>query len=702
MMLRVYDSDYLDLDETPTIERRAKLFEDVTTINGDFSYSFSIPKTSKNISLLRIFFESTKERNWSKKIPASIEDDAGITIYNGSLKVEENDDHTYSGSFFSGNTNWIDVLNVPLRSLDWSKYKSGTFDGDLFKFYRDYGMVFPVIDNGLLSDRKPPSFDRYELMPFIYVKNIISDALTSKGIKLTGDIVHDGDYNKLVVSSGNVETPQKEIDNRVVFLGKTTQQLAPTDPNFSNIIFDNASGKYYNSVNSNWNFSNNRYTSDVGARTIRFVMTIFVSPAAPPFTVRILKNGTKVWEDRFFVNSFRRYNISNENFDTAFKSKPIFAGDYFDVQIQVDSGTWYVLPNTEIKIELDRFIDIYPETVVPDLTISEFISGIFRLFNKIVVFNSLNNEMIVSSFDEALRSDPIDISKYVRIIRDNYTEFTDDYYRNNLMSWQDQSIEEVERYNSSNDYPYGADNIKIDNDFLDENGDLVSMDYVAPWHRVYQCINTSLPYTGQVNSRVVDTRDITSISQDIGGNVVFNFNGGSINWSGLFRVKNSPLEYYNGTYFGITNTSAISSYYPFRDNSTGQIEFIEVNYQSSDPILLLNNPSLNIQDVCGIPFFTAGNLANRTEIAIGNFISTEQFIGSLSFSDLKYKRFLVTQNVLNSGIKSYAIGNIPSSVYRKIDFLKRVRVNSSVYYVNSITDYNSSKYECELELIKTN
>jgi len=55
MMIKV-NGEYLDFDDVVEIESQIKLFEDIETSNGDYSYSFTLPKTNKNLKALGFLF----------------------------------------------------------------------------------------------------------------------------------------------------------------------------------------------------------------------------------------------------------------------------------------------------------------------------------------------------------------------------------------------------------------------------------------------------------------------------------------------------------------------------------------------------------------------------------------------------------------------------------------------------------------------
>ena len=85
-----FDTDLLTYDGGVEIERQVKLLEDISSINGDFSYSFSIPNTAKNRALLGIrSLNSTAF--WNSKIETEILNNSGVPIYKGYLQIEGQD-----------------------------------------------------------------------------------------------------------------------------------------------------------------------------------------------------------------------------------------------------------------------------------------------------------------------------------------------------------------------------------------------------------------------------------------------------------------------------------------------------------------------------------------------------------------------------------------------------------------------------------
>jgi len=117
MMIKV-SNEYLDFDDVIEMEKQIKLFEDISTTDGDFSYSFELSKTIHNTRLLRNPFPDNVSKPVYQRIPAEILNDAGALTYSGYIRVERIS-QTYECSFFSGNNNWFAMIDGQLQDLDF-------------------------------------------------------------------------------------------------------------------------------------------------------------------------------------------------------------------------------------------------------------------------------------------------------------------------------------------------------------------------------------------------------------------------------------------------------------------------------------------------------------------------------------------------------------------------------------------------------
>jgi len=109
MMIKV-SNEFLEFNELIEVEKQIKLFEEISTTDGDFSYSFELAKTLTNTRIL----QNPQPDNISKlvyqKIPAQILSDDGALIHDGYMRIEQITTD-YHCSFFGGNNNWFGMLS---------------------------------------------------------------------------------------------------------------------------------------------------------------------------------------------------------------------------------------------------------------------------------------------------------------------------------------------------------------------------------------------------------------------------------------------------------------------------------------------------------------------------------------------------------------------------------------------------------------
>jgi hypothetical protein len=108
MMIKI-NGEYLDFDGDIDIEKKIKLFEEIDTVDGDVSFSFDVDLNSHNISLLKPFPDLLSKTVY-QTIDCEIENDSGININSGTLRIEKVVGRTAVCSFLGGNSNWFAML----------------------------------------------------------------------------------------------------------------------------------------------------------------------------------------------------------------------------------------------------------------------------------------------------------------------------------------------------------------------------------------------------------------------------------------------------------------------------------------------------------------------------------------------------------------------------------------------------------------
>lgn len=173
MMIKV-NGEYLDFDDQIEIERQIKLFQDIETSNGDFSYSFSLPKTQKNLAAIG---NPTPDsiKSIYQNVACELFDDSGFSIQSGSLQIEGIFD-VISCSFFGGNNDWFRLLTPPLTYLNALKKYDVNLNVDSItqSWSKTKGLVFPILDTGALVTRGYRSLMVEDFTACIYVKDLLN------------------------------------------------------------------------------------------------------------------------------------------------------------------------------------------------------------------------------------------------------------------------------------------------------------------------------------------------------------------------------------------------------------------------------------------------------------------------------------------------------------------------------------------------
>lgn len=721
MMLKI-GNEYLDMDEQPEVERQSLLFEDVANVRGDFSYSFVLPTTSKNVSLLGL--ESINKR-LNNNIDCSLVDEQGVSVYVGFIRVDSKDDNAINASFYSGNSNWMDILNVPLRnSFDFSRFDIDIFTANIAStFGNDSGIVFPVVDRGAMATRSTNAMFEEDFQPFIFVKDIVKIITQQSGIKISGDFNTDPVYQKLITANNSLSGLEERIANRTSYIGTSATQTIPLTT-WTTVEFDNDTAPYSNSPNGNWNTTTFRYTADLDYKVITVNVNLkfddnFFSK------YRILKNG---------VNEV--YLSGWENLKKAFTKSidltTIADGDYFEFQLYrnvfpfgIGSGQ-DVLQGSSITVKPVKFYKAFADSLLPDITASEFLRQIFQLKNLIPTYDPFTKTIDTVLFNRIKNNSELDLSQYINgNPEEDYTDFVSEYGRRNLMKYTDQEYGPVEEYNKINAIPYGGGSLDVDDSAINGDNDLFQLDFVAAWQNYNAAIGSSLAYLGMVEAVEDDDaeKSITSVTDNGDGYARFNFSGSNpFTVHSLVRIKEMTNDSYNGDFRIIANAASyiILQDIAFDTDATGTIVQINIeDVNNEEQALLIYQASLEPLDFSG-----------ATEIWFNSVYTTPSFsfayfwlpFMDLPVNDLKEALYFDEVNdpaayqiglsesysgveaVLNDPVKVTPFLSVPETVYRAMDQRTPIRIKTSkfnsLFYLNKTTGYKNPGEEFSIELIK--
>lgn len=716
MMLKV-NGEFLDFDDEIDVDRQVKLFEEIDSAAGDFSYSFSLPKTSKNLKALDFPLPDNKTKTVYQTNDAEIIGDDGLTVFRGSVRTEIITETDIQCSFFSGNSNWFAMLTGDMTSLRLSDYDvEQTASNIRDSWEQRSGIVWPILDAGGMSTRSYVDFKTEDFIPCFYVKTLMFEAFQQSGIKIAGELLDDWTYNNMIIAANG--RSQEEVNNRTSYVLKTSNQLLPNVPPGPSVrlTFDDDTNYPYSDGSQN-NFSTtlDRYTADIKMRIkIDLALTLTSPFGVSQAFVSVRKNGV----------NFILYTL--EFTSTGSLQKTIFmnmdAGDYTDIFVSTDSLDTVNITGGTIRITPTYLYYASGSAVVPKWTKQEFVNNILGLFNVIPSYDSYNKTVTLNLFEKLKAKDPIDISEYVQVFETDYSEFISDYGKVNKFLYQETDIDNLNDYNISRFIKYGVGVIDCANDFIQESVDVLESDFAAPISYLNGVFDMSMERIQFVEFDTEET-EITSVSAPGFGIARFNVADEIFEVNDLVRISESSNEAYNGDWVVQTvGAGYIQCVGPVYDtNATAKIEKLLHKFTTEDNVyIFINIPDYSLSNVKpGSLFFLDQSAFSSAAIAYFNLLNTnsqinKDFKQGLSFGEIAdplfYQRTMLQtywptfEKILNDPVKLRADANLPWKIHNDIDFLRPLMIKTlettNLYYLNLERGYKNSSTPTELELIK--
>jgi len=720
MMLRNSDNEYIEVEDVE-VERQAKLFQAIGHTIGDFSYSFDVDNNSENLAKLGIpspvdgFMKTIYTAN-----DIDLCDNDGGVLYKGFVRVTGIDDQVISCSFFSGNNNWFNLMTGELKDIDLALYEVEPNVAAIINSWDDTeGVVFPIINTGAMADRSTNNWFVNDFHPFIYVKDVVKKCFDTSGLKLSGEILSDYRYNHLLTSN-NSGTPEERIQLRRVFVGKSSPQTIDDDTPEKLTFPDVATPNYIGTL---WNTGTDRFTADkkmlvnvtmtvtathlIGEAVMTFV---YINGAIYPFFYLIIGGpGTAAGTETKSIN----------------KQVPLNSGDYIEIFSRMrdpdDPGT---VDSATLKIDIDRIYNIFPEQILPNVKMVDFVTDIFRIFNTVIDYDSFTKTVTVDFFKNAIRKDEVDLSEFIdpSTIKVNYTELLEAYGKSNILKYSEAGNEQLELFNETSILPYASGEITSDNDFVEDQVDIVESNFVATIENSLNPMGVSLPYLEWRQLERIGTEFTGTITNSSGAKVtVSDYNPAD---GDLIEITESTVESYIGQWTVGTVASGTEFYFvsmPYDANATVTMQVLTVeSRQNEDQVLLLGEPSVPKDDFSDYPGFDI-NTTFVTEDALFAWFyrpmdgrPIDRLTSSLSFGDIPienvFQRTMIEDYwadlgpIIKDPGKPYIDAYLPKPVFDSITFKQPLRIKcdkfNARFFPNRITGYKDSSQPCTLELIK--
>lgn len=708
MMLRA-NNEILEFDDEIEVEKQIKLFEEISTTDGDFSYAFDLQKTLNNSRILGNPFPDNILKPVYQKIPAELLTDNGSETFKGYIRIEKIT-NVYQCSFFAGNNNWFGLLSGPLRSLDWSAYDIIQNQGNIEAAKsKTKGVVFPLIDNGVLMFRGAASLKVEDFVAGIYVKDVFNKVFSSHGIKLKGELLSDANFLSSITINNNKNA--QSIADRSSFV-KTTN--APTGHSASYVKMnwtDDTNHPYFDGAADNFSLTLDRYTADV-PMIVKFEWIInntIVPTVFGEYKMAFYKNGVLDYAVIFNDTPAQPLTIT--------KIYNLSAGDYIEAFVWDDAGIFAdPITDSTIRVTPTYVYKVFGENVVPDWSQQEYISNVIRLFNVLASYDSKNKTLTFNLFEKIGNKTAIDLSPYISSTEIDYSEFINDYGKKSLLSFQEMSPDETFINLNLKYRPYSKGEIAIDNDFLDDSVDILESDFTNPITYLHPVFDMSIEKTDLVSLEQQESVDVSGVTNSA-GLARFAVSEDVFAVTDIVRVSDSTNVTYNGDY----KVFAVGSGYieliglNFATSAIAKIGRMQFVYTDSDAVFFLHNvPDYEIPKFSSRPLFVFEDTDEDIwAIAFFSLINTGRqidldFINSVSFSGeqrtLIDQYFNLMRGVFNDPVKLFSEAYLPYSVFMGIDFLSPIKIQTEEtqnnYYLNRITGYKESYLPCTLELIK--
>lgn len=716
MMLKA-NGEYLDFTGTIEIDKKIKLFENVETADGDMSFGFEIELTSHNLYVLGIPVPDSITKIIYKLIPAEVQGDSGIIINTGYLKVESVSNGYASCSFLGGNTNWFARLDGDMTELNLSKYDIDQNEANIVASWNNTeGVVFPFIDTGGLITRGNAVAKDEDFLGCFYLKTLFKETFNQSGIKIQGELLDDGLFNKILIAVNTRSIVDKNANS--IYVGTDTAQTIP-GPSSNNKIAMPLSTLPFDIGSDIVNVSDLDFY--VNTKMIA-VITVVIKTA--PFSTGLLQGNFRI-NDALAQSETISVTITGNStigitFTTVRRVK-INSGDYISAVAGNGFGSGVDLSYMSLKVEPEFIFKAFGRSMIPLWSKQKFVSNILRMFNVIPFYNQFTKTVTLNIFDKIKTKQPIDISNYTEVENIDYSEFISNYAQVNNFKYADGNDEDLLEYNISSFIKYGSGVVEADNDYIQKSADVVELDLVSPISYINEGFNASLERVNYVELEEGDELEITSVSNNV-GMARFNITNADDNFAvnDLARVQ---AENYIGDFIvSVVNSSYIELVgVNYVANAVGIAKKMTYTLTTDDSVyLFLQIPTKPASQILGTdsPYlnqtpYTNWTLAFFNLLALGRDIE-EDYKQGLSFGRpdnlLSFQRTLIDKywqlfsRIINDPVKLLCIANLPWKVYDSIDFLRPVSIttkeSTNLYYVNRITGYEDSAVSCSVELIK--
>lgn len=705
-MIKIGD-EYLEYDDLPDVVRQVKT-PDTIDVAGDFSYSFTVQATPKNVRLLKARVNQS-DGNLNRKIPCVYER-FGNPIHIGYLAIDGVNASGIQLSFFSGNTEWFQTIEEAgaIYNLDLSAYKLPLSNINpspvvIGSWGNTEGIIYPLMDLGDLVNWGPKVVSSF--IPMVYVKTVMQAIFQQNGFKIDGEIFTDSVYNQLVAGVDNQFDPSLEyLTSRNAYIGKGAQALNTT-PQL--VTFTQDTYPFYNGGQ----FGANRYTADEDMSML--VIVDFQLDASADYVIELRRNGSVV----------STIQSSGSVISSAFNSRNVVTIDedqYFEVWMYLSSGTVNIVSGS-VTYRIIRFDATYPQFLFGNMTQIDFVRGIFRMLNVVSTYDQFNKTVTCNLFKN-VRDEEKDLSRFVSDIEVDNTSLGQEIGQKTRFVFQESEGEQIKAYNESNDIPYAGGAIVSESELLGEDVEY-DVPFTASFGYYNETFKTWLANLGLNSFQEAEhIMTFSSVTNSAGNALFTTVADHELEQLDYVRIKNTDTGEYIGDFRVSsvpTTTTFTLQFAPYTSTVavtgigvklTGESNFngsvfigmVLPNYPVSS--FMKNETSINYGGVThsniAYFYFVKDNLG----LPIDGFRELPVFdadvVGAITLLDKYYGE---QKKYFNKPLKLLAKMYLPLNVYNGIDQTKSVSIKTEFLDVKGFVvkneGYKGVDVECLFEVI---
>ena len=233
--IEVYDPEKLNLRINNVLYRP----EEISSKNGEYSFSFEVPATSKNNRIFGYANNMSKTNKFSTLYDCAVNVD-GLEIFKGSIRLTDTQEDKYTCNLISVKVNKVEDIfgDTMMNELEWKIDFTGTDTiNDYNSDENNYGLYFPLVCYGAFQKEPYLSYGNdYNLYtnltqidswnrwywesfhPSFNLVELMKRMFEQKGYTFSGNILNDRVLNQIYLSEyiDSSQDPVYNLNNDII------------------------------------------------------------------------------------------------------------------------------------------------------------------------------------------------------------------------------------------------------------------------------------------------------------------------------------------------------------------------------------------------------------------------------------------------------------------------------------------------------